>query len=221
MKTDIQQRTSEWFAARLGKITASNAYKLVSDSKNGNKLSDGALTYILSLIAETISGEADTDFETAAMAWGNAYERVAIESFEKTIQLKVIYPAPLFTLDSYENDVCSSPDALIEELGSIIEIKCPQQNNHIAYHLLKNQHDLKTRHKNIYWQLVLNMLTTKTDSAFFVSFHPGMPTNLKMKILHVDRVQADCDLLISKIDVALALKHEILSELLGETKTIR
>jgi len=62
---EAEQRSPEWYAARLGVFTSSEIYRLMTKPKlKGEVLSDGAKTYILEKVAESLTGIREEVFTT-------------------------------------------------------------------------------------------------------------------------------------------------------------
>ena len=65
---NIEQRTDDWFAARLGKVTASSLYKVLAKTKTGYG-ADRA-NYMAQLVLERVTGNNADSYSNAAMQWG-------------------------------------------------------------------------------------------------------------------------------------------------------
>lgn len=120
-----QQRSDEWFEARLGKITASSVNKLITSQ---GKPSTQAQGYINQLIAEAVTGERPEQHTTEAMERGIAMEPQAVAWYE----LATGYEVEETGFHVHPDIACgASPDGLIGSEG-IIEIKTPLMHNHVA-----------------------------------------------------------------------------------------
>ncbi|WP_375651250.1 YqaJ viral recombinase family protein [Bartonella sp. OT172YNZD] len=72
----MEQRTAEWFQARLGKVTASNVYNVLSKTAKGlptSKYED----YKTKLMTERLIEEVSQSYTTPAMQWGIEHEENA------------------------------------------------------------------------------------------------------------------------------------------------
>lgn len=76
-----QQRTPEWFANRLGHLTASRIKDAIDTLKNGGE-SEKRKTYRLELVAERLTGLPTEFYETAAMRFGTENEPFARSAYE-------------------------------------------------------------------------------------------------------------------------------------------
>ena len=78
--SDIEQRTEEWFAARLGKVTASRVADVMAKTKTGYSASRD--NYMAQLICERMTGQKQESFTNAAMEWGTNTEPLARAAYE-------------------------------------------------------------------------------------------------------------------------------------------
>lgn len=116
----MEQQTDEWFKARLGKVTASRIYDVLSKTKSG--YSATRKNYMAQLICERLTGTREEGFKTAAMQRGNDIEpkaraRYMLETGELVEETGFINHPTI-------NMSGASPDGLVGEDG-LIEIKCP------------------------------------------------------------------------------------------------
>ena len=72
MSAEIIQGSPEWFAIRIGKVTASRVAEIVAKTKSG--YSTSRANYMAELIAERLTGETAPSFTNAAMQWGTEKE---------------------------------------------------------------------------------------------------------------------------------------------------
>ena len=121
-----EQRSPEWFQARLGIPTASNFDRLITSTGKPSASADG---YINQLVAERVTGAAVEVKVTEAMQRGTDLEPEARSLFEFVTDL-VVTEAPLCLHDIL--DAGASPDAFIGD-DSLLEIKCPSGHTHVEY----------------------------------------------------------------------------------------
>lgn len=141
----MEQRTPEWFEARIGKVTASNFGKVLTKAKTGNGLSVTAQSYLEKIIAEVMTGQSK-EFTTQSMQWGMDNEDGAVYEFEKREFVEVQRVGFLNYQGSNEllkNYVGCSPDGLIGEDGGV-EVKCMDSENFV--HMMLNQDAIKKAH---------------------------------------------------------------------------
>ncbi len=125
----MEQRTAEWFQARLGKVTASNVYNVLSKTAKGlptSKYED----YKMKLMTERLTGEISQSYTTPAMQWGIEHEENALKEYEFIYDTEVtrcgFIPHPKMAMAG------ASPDGFIGEDG-LIEVKCPQSTTHLRF----------------------------------------------------------------------------------------
>ncbi len=116
-----EQLSEEWFAARLGKVTASCFGQAMAGGAGKTRK-----TYMIKLVAERLTGEAAEGYMNAAMQRGIEVEPEARAYYEAITEGKV-EQVGFVELD--ENIGCS-PDGLVGEEG-MLEIKCPNASTHI------------------------------------------------------------------------------------------
>ena len=86
----MEQRSTEWFSARLGCVTASRTADVMAKTKSGYSASRA--NYMAQLITERLTEQASEGFSSAAMQWGTetepqarmAYEVMTGETVEET-----------------------------------------------------------------------------------------------------------------------------------------
>jgi len=162
---DHEQGTPEWFAARMGKPSASCFSKLITA---GGKPSTSAAKYITELGAECITGESKPHFTSQAMIDGTERESDAREAYEYITGCGVTQSG--FILDDSREYGCS-PDGLIYGVTLMggVELKCPQQDTQFGY-LCKPQ----TLVKQYYQQIMGCLLVTGAAWWDVFSYHPNM-----------------------------------------------
>lgn len=181
----LEQRTDDWFAIRLGKVTASCIYKVMAKTKTGYG-ADRA-NYMAQLVAERLTGFPAESFTNAAMAWGIDTEAQAREAYSERALCVVhetgFHPHPSIAMSG------ASPDGLVNALG-LVEIKCPNTATHIT--TLRGGGIDRKYLLQMQWQIAC----TERQWCDFASFDPRLPAELQ---LHVERVQRD-DALIEEIE---------------------
>ena len=153
---EMLQSSDEWREIRLGKITASNASKIMA--KGAGKTRQA---YLFQLAAEVITGEPVETYSNAAMEWGNEQEKFARAAYEFENNLEVIEVGFIET-DEY---LGCSPDGLIGEDG-LIEIKAPKTVTQIETVLSGK---MPTTHKA---QVQGQLWVSERQWCDFVSFDP-------------------------------------------------
>jgi len=200
MKTDqLTQGSPAWLQARCGKITASKLADVMTQprskaDKEAGKLSQTARSYMLDLVAETLTGQPVEIPTTRSMQWGIDNELPAREIYETLTDTEVREVGFL----KYEKEpmVGCSPDGLIGDDGGL-EIKCPFNSRvHIGY-LIDGVLPAEYR-----WQVIGSMWITGRKWWDFVSYDPRMPdlqTSLFRVRVHRGEVGSDIALLESSV----------------------
>jgi putative phage-type endonuclease len=167
----MEQRTDEWFAARLGKVTASKVSDVMSKGV-------GRETYMTYLIAEVLTTERASSFTNTAMEWGTATEPYARQAYEALNNLWVEEIG--FAQHPTIERAGASPDGLVGDDG-LIEIKCPNTATHLDTLIDK------TVPKKYINQMQFQMACTGRKWCDFVSFDNRLPEDLQIFVLRVKR----------------------------------
>ena len=177
----MEQRTEEWFAARLGKVTASRVADVLAKIKSGESAS--RKNYKMELVVQRLTGKQGESFTNAAMEWGTEQEpfaRMAYEAHTGTF----VKEEGFVDHPTIEGFGCS-PDGIVGE--GLIEIKAPNTANHIET-VLEN----KAPSKYIP-QMQAQMACTGAKWCDFVSFDPRVPEDLQLFVVRVERDQEYID----------------------------
>lgn len=175
----MEQRTDEWFAARIGKVTASRVADLMAKTKSGPSASRA--NYMADLIVERLTGQKAEGFTSAAMQWGTDTEPQARAAYEFHTDANVVEDG--FCLHPHIPDFGASPDGLIGDVG-LLEIKCPNTAAHLEV-LLSGTVPAK-----YVTQMQAQMACTGRAWCDFVSFDPRMPVEMQMFVKRVARDDA-------------------------------
>ena len=181
----MEQRTDEWFAARLGKVTASRVSDVVARTKTGYAASRA--NYMAELVCERLTGRKAESYSNAAMEWGVEQEphaRAAYEAREGVMVTEVGFVDHPRVPSSG-----ASPDGLVGDDGCV-EIKCPNTATHLDFWL---DEAIPAKYIN---QMQWQMACTGRAWCDFVSFDPRLPPHLQ---LFVKRVLRD-DWLIQNLE---------------------
>lgn len=198
----MEQRTDEWFSARLGKVTASRVADVIAKTKSG--YSTSRANYMAELVCERLTGVRGDFYQNAAMVWGTEQEPNARAAYEAAKGVLVVetgfVPHPTITMAG------ASPDGLVDDDG-LVELKCPISATHIDT-LLSG-----TIPGKYVTQMQWQMACTGRQWCDFVSFDPRMPENMQIFMQRIDRD----DVMISKLEAEISL---FLSELDEKVKTL-
>ncbi|MBD2798372.1 YqaJ viral recombinase family protein [Xenorhabdus sp. 18] len=164
----MEQRTDEWYQARLGKVTASGVANIMAKTKNGYSASRH--NYLAKLICEHFTGRYEEGFKSAAMERGIELEPVAREmyclnEFDATVQETGFIDHPAIELFG------ASPDGLVNNDG-LLEIKCPNTWTHLD--TIKTG----TPKREYLLQMHAQMMCTGRKWCDFISYDDRLPPNL-------------------------------------------
>jgi len=172
----IEQRTTKWFEARLGKVTASRVADVVARTRTGWSASRAG--YLNQLLAERLTGLVGPSPVTAVMQWGIDHEdeaRLAYQFRRDTdVAIGGFVPHPEIERSG------ASPDGLIGADG-LVEFKCPATTTHLSTLLdraVPDRHQLQ-----VLWQLAC----TGRDWCDYVSYDPRLPESARLFIARVER----------------------------------
>ena len=175
----VEQGTPEWFAARLGNVTASRVADVIAKTKSGYSASRE--NYMAQLICERMTNTVAESYTNAAMQWGTETEPLARAAYESVAD--VLVDEVGYIAHPTIERAGASPDGLIGVFG-LLEIKCPNTATHIDT-LISEQ--VPTKYiTQMQWQ----MSCTGRTWADFVSFDPRLPSGLQM---FVKRVEFDAE----------------------------
>ena len=77
---EIVQGSDQWFAARIGKVTASRVADVLAKTKSGYSTSRD--NYMAQLVCERLTGQKGESFTNAAMQHGTDTEPLARAAYE-------------------------------------------------------------------------------------------------------------------------------------------
>jgi len=187
---EVIQGSDEWFAARMGKISASRLNDIMKKTKYGE--STYKTRARMELAIERLTGKpAGSTFMNQAMHDGVEREPDARTLFEavtgKEVALCGSFNHPTIEMAS------ASPDGLLRDENAVLEIKCPTPVTH-AYNLLSKKMD-----KRYIYQIQWQMACCEADYGYFASYHPDYPKAQQLRWLKVDRD----DKLISELEMVV------------------
>lgn len=199
---EIEQGSPEWFAARLGKVTASRVADVIAKTKTGWGAS--RTNYAAELVAERLTGASAEKFSNAAMAWGTEKEpdaRAAYEFYsDATVDLVGFVAHPTI------RNAGASPDGRVGVDG-LVEIKCPNTATHIET-LLGGSVPSKYV-TQMQWQ----MACEGRQWCDFVSYDPRLPESMALFVRRVSRDQAMIEGLEKDVSAFLREVDETVAQL--------
>ena len=184
----IEQGSPEWFAQRLGKVTASRVADVIAKTKTG--YSTSRENYMAQLVCERMTNTVAESYTNAAMQWGTETEPLARAAYEGHADVLVDEVA-MITHPKIEQ-AGASPDGLVGDEG-LVEIKAPNTATHID--TLLSQSVPGKYNTQMQWQ----MACTGRKWCDFVSFDPRLPKELQLFVKRVDRDDAYIDMLEKEV----------------------
>lgn len=165
----MDQRSDDWFAARLGKVTASKVKDVMSKGR-GSAPSATRKSYMMQLLCERLTGNREEGFTSAAMLRGTELEPVARSAYEVAQGVMTIETGLI--LHPIIEGFAASPDATVGANG-LLEIKCPNTATHIVT-MRSGEHD-----SSYDWQMLAQMACSGREWVDFVSFDDRLPDELQ------------------------------------------
>lgn len=203
----MEQRTDEWFQARLGKVTASKISDVLAKIRTG----EAAVrrNYKMQLATERLTGQKTDSYINQAMQDGIDREDTAREIFEIVRDIKVeqvgFIDHPTIKMAG------ASPDGLLPD-GGVLEIKCPIETTHTT-NLLERV--LPSRYvSQVQWQ----MACTGAEYANFVSYNPNFEPKLQLMYIHVERDNDYIAMLEEEVTTFLTEVDDVINQLRELTK---
>jgi hypothetical protein len=181
---DCPQRSPEWFQARLGRLTGSNAAKAIDLKVKGGETEKRA-KFRTQLVCERVIGlsmDAD-DFVTREMQRGIDMESAAAIRYEARSPHLVRWSG--FLSHNSLMVGCSLDGHVGDPLVGIVELKCPKQTTHASYWLsggLPDEYDAQVAH---------NLWVSGAQWLDFVSFDDRFPESLELFVVRVTRNDVD------------------------------
>ena len=200
----MKQRSAEWFAARLGCVTASRVADVLAVTKNGP--SERRQSYLYQLVAERLTGMATEHYVTADMQRGIDLEAEARTLYE--LRTDRLVDECGFVLHPTIAMCGASPDGIAGDV--LVEIKCPRQERHVAT-LLTGEVP-----KDYRPQMDLQMACTGAVACDFVSFCQSMPQPMQLVVIRyardeeqIAKMNAATELFLLEVDAAEARAREL------------
>ena len=173
------QQSEEWFAARLGKVTASRVADVIARTKSGPSASRA--NYMAELVAERLTGTRAEGFTSPAMQWGTEQEPEARLAYEfrhdVTVEQVGFIAHPSIEMSG------ASPDGLVAADG-LVEIKCPNTATHIETLLTGT---IPAKYET---QMLWQMACTGRAWCDFASFDPRLPEEMRLFVKRFARDDA-------------------------------
>lgn len=202
---DFAQKGDAWLQLRSGKITASNADKLLTPKFEIRK-GEMPQTYLAQVLAErwTFGPLAEDEFSSVPTEFGSIIESFARPYFE-LVTRKTVKSVGFITTD---DELCGcSPDGIIDEEAGL-EIKCPGHKAHTKY-LMTGEVPEK-----YLCQVHFSMFVTGFKKWHFMSYRHDMPP-LICVVEWDEKIQAQIESAVEQFREKLNAGWECLLKLNG------
>lgn len=220
-----EQKSLEWFRARLGYITGSQVGTLMKSGRSKDKpFSDTALSYICQLAGERALNREivnddslfsyyleQTTAQSKAMRFGTEQEENARAMYIAITGRKVseVGSCPHPRIGFF----ASSPDGMTTDNGEegCIEIKCPTLATFTKYVAdIKDNETLRAINPDYFFQCQAHMACKETNFCDFVVYSPFVENPL-----HVVRITRDDDA-IAAIESRVIAAEELIQQKLAQ-----
>ena len=173
--SEVEQGTPEWFALRLGKVTASRIKDVIATTKTGYSTSRDK--YMTQLLLERITNTVAESYTNDAMTWGTEQEpfaRAKYEGLASTLVEQVAFVNHPTILMSG-----ASPDGLVMDDG-LVELKCHMSHTPLESILggIDDQYM-----PQVQWQLAV----TGRSYTDLCSYDPRFPEHLQLVVKRIPR----------------------------------
>ena len=175
----MQQGTDEWFAARLGKVTASRAADVMTKKGSAARANRSA-----QLVLERLTNTKGESFSSTAMQWGVDQEPFARAAYEARSGVWVDTVG--FVQHPTIERAGASPDGLVGHDG-LVEIKCPNTATMIETLLTGKVPS------NYATQMQMQMACTGRVWCDYAVFDSRMPVKAQLFVKRVQRDQKFID----------------------------
>ena len=116
----IEQKSSEWWALKAGKVSGTRFGQLISTREN---------SLIFELVNESLDGYVEQDeYENEDMQFGNENEPIVIDLYEQLTGIK--FDRGGVILSDLSEMHMASPDAINLEKGIVLEVKSTMHGKH-------------------------------------------------------------------------------------------
>ena len=197
-----EQGSAEWLTMRLGKVTASRVGDVLSKGR-GTSPSQKEKSYMMELIAETLTGQSKPFFENDAMRWGTETEPQARSMYEINNDFVTVKEVAFIELNEF---IGVSPDGLVGENG-LLEIKCPTTTTQINRAL---SDDYSSDYKA---QIQMQLWISGRDWCDFVSFDPRLDCEASYLQQRVMRDEEYIKEMQDKVFAFVEKKNELIKRL--------
>lgn len=180
IELDCDQRSPEWVAARLGRLTGSRAADMLATIQKGEAAARRNLR--TQLVLERLTGRSqESNYQSPAMLQGIEREWDAGLTYEALTGRVIRRSGFLAHQDLMAG--CSL-DGHIGDFDIIVEAKCPIPATHLEY--------IETGKvpRDYQGQITHNLWITGARACDWFSYNPDFPEPLQMRLVRVERDEA-------------------------------
>jgi len=179
---NVAQRSPEWCAARLGRLTGSRADVIFALGKGGAESVQRA-GYRLDLVLERLTGRSmEKTVVTDAMEAGIEREPEARRAFE-ALTGEVVSEAGFLRHD--ELMLGASLDGYLGDFEELVSIKCRQPRAHLEFY------KTRTLPRDAESQIRHELLLTPAQRHHYFSFNPDFPPSMRSVLVTLERATLD------------------------------
>lgn len=204
---EVIQGSAEWFALRIGKVTASRVADVMAKHKGGAEAAS-VKNYRAQLVCERLTGNIEDTYTNGAMQRGIGLEPQARTCYEfmkgVTVEQVAFVDHPTIPMSG------ASPDGKVDADG-LIEIKCPNTSTHIEYLLGGKPPAQYIPQMN--WQ----MACTGRQWVDFVSYDPRLPEEMQLFVVRLERDESS----IKEMEAAVIAFNDTVEKMIADLKAIR
>lgn len=202
---DVEQRSPEWMAARVGRLTSTGAAEMLATTKKGEESASRRNLRNRLALEQIVNRSLERDFTTPAIQDGIDREAEAIAAYEARSGELV---TRVGFLQHPTLMAGTSVDGMIEDFAGLVEIKCPEHSAHLDA-LQSNAVPTKYLH-----QVTHHLWMSGAAWCDWMSFNPDFPAHLRTVLIRVERASID----LTAYELAVTL---FLSEVAKQVETIR
>jgi hypothetical protein len=210
---DCAQRSPEWFAARLGRLTASDAAKMMSKGRKVGEESAGRRDTRLFRALERLTGlPVSNRRQSEAMLDGLDREAGSIGAYEAHTG-RLVSTVGFIIHD--ELMAGCSPDAVIlspdgRSVVRGIEAKNPEVSAH--WDVIESR-QVPSEYR---YQLIHSLWVTGAEAWDFISHHPAFPPELQLVVIEYPRVEHEMASYEIEARAFLSAVHKTLEAMLDK-----
>lgn len=214
----MEQRTNDWYRARLGQFNASTIGDLMIKGRGKDEVFGKTALAVIGQVAyerllnplvvedDDVFGEylEQTDITTRAMRWGIENEPVARDLYSSTMGTEVVETGSMRHPDLPM--LSASPDGLVGDDG-LVEIKCVGAASYMRFINVTDGATLKTIEPKYYWQIQCQLSVTDRQWCDFVVYNPFVVAPLH--IARIWRNLADISAMLERVVLAEDIANEL------------